>query len=194
MYTVASLRNLALEHGWHYREDEPSFADRWGAPPFDTWRGSKRAADVVSGSYRDHAVALFCLMTHDENYLVASLALTSRLPRFALVPLEGAVDADPFGLAFEAEDPGLAKTYEVYAIDADLAATVLHIDAVNALRGHRQMDWRIEGRDLLAIEPLGREFSEEDLTATLDVLVTVANGIPSGIYSRYPAPIAYPAA
>ncbi|MEV6526612.1 hypothetical protein AB0M43_32235 [Longispora sp. NPDC051575] len=193
VFTVDSLRGVALAQGWSYRENDQGFADRWGGPPFDTWSGSKRAADVVSGEYRERPVVAFCLLTGDENFLVVATSLPGRLPRFALAPPVGAVDPGPFGYGFEAEDPDLAQKYEVYAADADLAAAVLHVDAVAMLRKHRSMDWRIEGRDLLAIERMDREVSEDELLGTLDALVTIAVGIPSGLFDRYPTPTPYPA-
>lgn len=130
-----------------------------------------------------------------SEYLVVAAALEGPVGPFALVPHEYAVDADPFGYVFEAEDSDVAERYEVYAADGEVASAVLHLGAVERLRGHRTVDWRVEGRDVLAVERLGElECTAEELLETMDVLVEIAQGIPKELYDRYTEAPAYPPA
>src|SRR5919197_169175 len=166
--TIDSLRALALEHGFEYRDADPALVDRWGAPPFSAI-GHRRALDVVtSGREGAPVIAWRCgggepartaeassgyggglklaLPEVEDSYLVVAAALPSPLPRFALVPHDDAVDEVPYGLGFECEDEDLAERYDVYAADPDTAGAVLHLDAVAKIRDHRTVDWRAEGR------------------------------------------------
>lgn len=128
-----------------------------------------------------------------SEYLVVTAALEGPMAPFALVPHEYAVDGDPFGFVFEAEDSDIAERYEVYATDGEVASAVLHLAAVERLRGHRTVDWRIEGRDVLAVERLGEvECTAEELLETMDVLAEIVHGIPAEAYQRYAEAAAYP--
>lgn len=212
--TIDSLRALALEHGFDYRDADPALVDRWGAPPFAAV-GHRRALDVVTGERGGFPVVAFRFVVAErprtagarsgfggglnleipeieEQYLVVAAALPSPLPRFALVPHADAIDEIPFGYPFETEDPGLAERYDVYAADPGTAGAVMHLRAVEAIREHRDVDWRVEGRDVIAVELLEDERSAEQLLATLDAVVAIAGGVDTDAYARYKAPAGYP--
>jgi hypothetical protein len=213
--TIDSLRELALEHGFEYRDADPSLVDRWGAPPFSGF-GHRRALDVVTAERDGFPVVAFRFVVGErgrtagaesnfggglrlslpevfDGYLVVAAALPSPLPRFALAPQEGAADEVPYGHGFESEDDDLAERYDVYAADPETAGAVLHLDAVAKIRDHRTVDWRVEGRDVLVVDPLGDgERSVEDILATVDAVVAIAKGIGSDAYARFKAPSAYP--
>src|SRR5439155_4121305 len=128
----------------------------------------------------------------DAQWLVVAVPLPAGLPRFSLVPRQDPVDDEPFGYEFETEDADLGRRYVVYAADGDVAAGVLHLDAVQVLRTHRTVDWRVEGRDLLAVEPAARrEYGPEDIQATIDALARIAAGIPAELFGRYEPVPAY---
>ncbi|SRR6266508_2340665 len=213
--TIDSLRALALEHGFEYRDADPALVDRWGTPPFAAI-GHRRALDVATGERDGFEVVAFRFVVGEaarsadaaagyggglklklpelyDAYLVVAAALPSPLPRFALVPHDDAVDEVPYGLGFECEDEDLAERYEVYAADADTAGSVLHLDAVAKIRNHRTVDWRVEGRDVIAVDPLhSLERSVDEVLATVDAVVGIARGIGTDAYARYKAPAAYP--
>ncbi|MGH3648065.1 MAG: hypothetical protein ACRDTM_12925 [Micromonosporaceae bacterium] len=213
--TIDSLRALALEHGFDYRDADPGLVDRWGAPPFAAV-GHRRALDVVTAERGGFPVVAyrFVVAEHDrtagaqsgfggglkldipeifEQYVVVAAALPSPLPRFALVPREGAIDEVPYGYAFECEDPGLAERYDVYAADPGTAGAVMHLSAVEKIRAHRDVDWRVEGRDVIAVDQTSSaERSVEELLETLDAVVAIAAGIDTDAYARYKAPAGYP--
>lgn len=127
------------------------------------------------------------------EYLVVTAALAGPVGPFALVPHDDAVDGDPFGYDFEAEDPDVAERYGVYAADGEVAAAVLHVAAVERLHRHRTVDWRIEGRDVIAVERLGdQECTAEELLETMDLLAEIVHGIPKELYDRYTEAEAYP--
>jgi hypothetical protein len=213
--TIDSLRALALEHGFEYRDADPALVDRWGAPPFSAI-GHRRALDVVTSERDGFPVIAFrfvvgelartadassgyggglklTLPEVEDSYLVVAAALPSPLPRFALVPHDDAVDEVPYGLGFECEDEDLAERYDVYAADPDTAGAVLHLDAVAKIRDHRTVDWRAEGRDVIAVDRLySLERSVDDVLAMVDAVVTIARGIGTDAYARYKAPAAYP--
>lgn len=213
--TIDSLRTLALEHDFEYRDADPALVDRWGAPPFSGF-GHRRALDVVTGEREGVAVLAFRFVVGEmgrsaqatsgvggglrltlpetcEEYLVVAAALPSPLPRFSLAPQDGAVDEVPFGYAFECEDPDLAERYDAYAVDSEVAGAVLHRDAVARLREHRTVDWRVEGRDVIAVDRAHpAERSVTDVLATVDAVVTIARGIGGDAYARYKSPSAYP--
>ena len=134
----------------------------------------------------------------DAQWLVVAVPLPAGLPRFSLVPRQDPVDDEPvddepFGYEFETEDADLGRRYVVYAADGDVAAGVLHLDAVQVLRTHRTVDSRVEGRDLLAVEPAAhREYGPEDIQATIDALARIAAGIPAELFGRYEPVPAYP--
>ncbi|MGH3656885.1 MAG: hypothetical protein ACRDUA_09510 [Micromonosporaceae bacterium] len=213
--TIDSLRELAIDHGFAYRDADSSLVDRWGAPPFSGF-GHRRALDVVTTEREGFPVVAFRFMIGElartagaessfggglklslpeivDGYLVVAAALPSPLPRFALAPQEGAVDEVPYGHGFESEDGDLAERYDVYAADPETAGAVLHLDAVAKIREHRTVDWRVEGRDVLVVDPLGDgERSVEDILATVDAVVTIAKGVSSDAYAQFKAPSAYP--
>ncbi|MGH3715082.1 MAG: hypothetical protein ACRDT4_16700 [Micromonosporaceae bacterium] len=213
--TIDSLRSLALEHGFDYRDADATLVDRWGAPPFPSV-GHRRALDVVTGERGGFPVVAFRFVVAErdrtagaqagfgggvklaipevfEQYVVVAAALPSPLPRFALAPREGAIDEVPFGDVFECEDPGLAERYDVYAADPGTAGAVLHLDAVEKIRAHRDLDWRVEGRDIIAVEQTySLERSAEEILETLDAVVAIAAGIDTDAYARYKAPAGYP--
>lgn len=213
--TIDSLRALALEHGYDYHDTDWSLVDRWGAPPF-TAAGHRRALDVVTGNQDGYEVAAFRFAVAEaaraaqaestfggglrlslpevaDTYLVVAAALPSPLPRFALAPKEGAVDEVPFGHVFECEDPGLAERYDVYAADGEVASAVLHVAAVDKIREHRVVDWRVEGRDVIAVDPLGGdERSVAEILATVSAVVAIASGIGNDAYQKHKTPAGYP--
>jgi hypothetical protein len=213
--TIDSLRALALEHDFDYRDADPALVDRWGAPPFAA-AGHRRALDVVTGERDGVEVVAFRFVVAEtarstqatsgvggglrltlpeiaDEYLVVAAALPSPLPRFSLTPQDGALDEVPFGYDFECEDPGLAERYDVYAADQDTAGAVLHEAAVAKLREHRTLDWRVEGRDVIAVERLdSEERSVSDVLATVDAVVTIVHGIETEAFARWKAPAAYP--
>lgn len=213
--TIDSLRTLALEDGFDYRDAAPDLVDRWGAPPFSAL-GHRRAFDVLTGRRRDVDVVAFRFVVGEmgrtahatnaatggvrltlpettEEYLVVAAALPSPLPRFSLAPQEDAIDEIPYGLAFECEDENLAERYDVYAADVDTAGAVMHKAAVEMLREHRTVDWRVEGRDVIAVERMtGSERSVEEVLATIDTVVTIVSGIETEAFARWKAPTAYP--
>lgn len=213
--TIDSLRALALEHGFDYRDSDASLADRWGAPPFAAV-GHRRALDVVTAERGGFPVVAFRFVVAeryrtvgaksgfggglnlempeiDEQYVVVAAALPSPLPRFALAPSDNAIDEVPYGHAFECEDPGLAERYDVYAADPGTAGAVMHLRAVEAIRKHRDVDWRVEGRDVIAVDRLySLERSTEEILETVDAVVTIAGGIDTEAYARFKAPAGYP--
>ena len=213
--TIDSLRALALEHGYDYRDADWSLVDRWGAPPF-TAAGHRRALDVVTSTQNGFEVVAFRFVVAEaartasatasyggglslnlpevaDSYLVVAAALPSPLPRFALAPKEGAVDEVPYGLVFECEDPDLAERYDVHAADGDVAGAVLHLDAVDKIREHRVVDWRVEGRDVIAVDPLGDdERSVADILATVAAVTAIAAGVGNDAYKTYKTPAGYP--
>jgi len=213
--TIDSLRALALEHDFDYRDADPALVDRWGAPPFSAI-GHRRALDVVTGQRDGVEVIGFRFVVGEmarstqatsgvggglrltlpeiaEEYLVIAAALPSPLPRFSLVPQDDAVDELPFGFAFETEDPDLAERYDVYAADGETAGAVLHEAAVAKLREHRTLDWRVEGRDVIAVERLdAQERSLAEVLATVEAVVTVVKGIGTEAFARWKAPSGYP--
>lgn len=129
------------------------------------------------------------------EYLVVAAALAGPLASFSLVPHEYAVDGDPFGYVFEAEDPDIAERYEVYAVDGAVASAVLHLEAVERLRKHRTVDWRIEGRDVVVVERLGElECAPDEVLETMDALAEIVNGIPAELYDQYAEAEPYPPA
>ncbi len=213
--TIESLRALALEHGFDYASGDPSLVDRWSAPPFSDF-GHRRALDVVYGERDGFPVVAFRFVVGESardgkaeasygggirmtlpavqrSHLVVAVALPGPLPRVSLVPTDDPVDDDPFGYVFETEDEGLAARYDVYGVDGDAASALLHLDAVTAIRKHRTVDWRLDGRDLLAVEPADApERSVEEILETIDALTTIAKGIPTDLYGKYSPRRTYP--
>ncbi|MGH3661395.1 MAG: hypothetical protein ACRDT8_02900 [Micromonosporaceae bacterium] len=213
--TIDSLRALALEHEFDYQDADPSLTQRWGAPPFSN-PGHPRALDVVNSERDGLPVVAFRFTVSEQersasastgyggglkltipgvedSYLVVAAALPSPLPRFALAPQDGAVDEVPYGHVFELEDPGLAERYDVYAADGDVASAVMHLDAVQRIREHRTVDWRVEGRDVIAVDPLGDgERTVEEVLATIDAVAAIAKGIGADAYGRHKPRAAYP--
>ncbi|MGH3735877.1 MAG: hypothetical protein ACRDT6_09690 [Micromonosporaceae bacterium] len=212
--TIDSLRALALEHGFDYRDADPGLVDRWGAPPF-SGLGHRRALDVVTAEQGGFPVVAYRFVLGergrtagaqagfgggvkleipaiDEQYLVVAAALPSPLPRFALAPHDDAIDEVPYGFAFECEDPGLAERYDVYATDPDTAGAVLHLEAVAAIREHRTVDWRVEGRDVIAVEALTDERSVAEIQQTIAAVVAIAGGVGTDAYARFKAPAGHP--
>jgi hypothetical protein len=213
--TIDSLRTLALEDGFDYRDADPRLVDRWGAPPFSAV-GHRRALDVLTGQRDGVEVVAFRFVVGEmgrtahaanaatggvrltlpetaEEYLVVAAALPSPLPRFSLAPQEDAIDEIPYGYAFECEDADLAEQYDVYAADVETAGAVMHKAAVAKLREHRTVDWRVEGRDVIAVERLAAsERSSDEVLATIDTVVTIVQGIETGAFARWKAPAGYP--
>jgi hypothetical protein len=215
--TIDSLRALALEHDFDYRDADPALVDRWGAPPFSSV-GHRRALDVVTGQRNGVEVIGLRFVVGEmartsqatsgvggglrlslpevaDEYLVVAAALPSPLPRFSLVPQDHhAVDEVPFGFEFECQDSRLAERYDVYAADADTAGAVLHHAAVATLREHRTVDWRVEGRDVIAVERLDSgERSAAEILDTVDAVVTIVKGIGTEAFARWKTPSGYPA-
>lgn len=196
--TAGSLRAVALERGWTYREQDARFADRWCGAPFSTWR-PHRALDVVCGEHENVRVVAFRFVVAQRggdktSYLVAAAALRAPLPRVSLVPLHEPVDGDPYGHLFEPEDPMLSDQYQIAAVDAEATGALLHLTGVDRLRHCAPMDWRIEGSDLVAIRFDEVEFDAEEVANTIEAVATMAGGIPTeaydgpGLAPEYPQP------
>src|SRR5690606_28626231 len=82
--TIDSLRALALEHGFDYRDADSSLVDRWGAPPF-TELGHRRALDVVTGERNGFDVVAFRFVVGERERTGNAVAgygggLSLRLP------------------------------------------------------------------------------------------------------------------
>lgn len=198
--TSDALRATALDRDWSYREQDRALPARWCGAPFDG-PSAGQALDVITGPHREFPVLAFRYQPEpggEDAYLVAAAALPGPLPRMALVPQDDPVDLNPYGYDFEPEDALLATRYTICVEREELAGTLLHLGAVRRLREFRPVDWRVEGRDLLAVARDGTGadggFEVDDVTELLDALVDVAQGIPAELYRRYPARPGYPPA
>lgn len=195
--TTESLREIALDRGWRYRERDVALADRWCGAPFTTWQPAQ-ARDVVSGRHRDVPITALRFVfgdsgTEGRSYLVVAATLPAPLARVSLVPLDEPVDTDPYGLLYEPEDAVLAETYQVAAADPAAPGVLLHLAAVDLLRGHRPLDWRVEDTDLLAIEPDTIGFDAAEVAGTIDLAARIAAGMAPAVLepataSPFPSP------
>lgn len=196
--TAESLREIALDRGWRYRERDVALADRWCGAPFTTWQPAQ-ARDVVTGWHRDVPITVLRFVlggfgTDGTSYLVVAAGLPAPLARISLVPVAEPVDTAPYGWLYEPEDAVLAETYQVASADPAAPGVLLHLAAVDLLRAHRPVDWRVEDADLLAIELDSIGFDADEIGASIDVAARIAAGIaPAVLEPPAPPPVPSPA-
>ncbi|HEY3505067.1 MAG TPA: hypothetical protein VGN37_20065 [Actinocatenispora sp.] len=195
--TAESLREIALDRGWRYRERDVALADRWCGAPFTTWQPAQ-ARDVVTGRHRGVPIAVLRFVfgdfgTEGRSYLVVAATLPAPLARISLVPLDEPVDTNPYGWLYEPEDAVLAETYQVATADPAAPGVLLQLGAVDLLRAHRPVDWRVEETELLAIEPDTTGFDVDEVDATIDVAARIAAGMAPAVLEP-PEPVPTPPA
>jgi hypothetical protein len=183
--------------GYTFTVEDHRWVDRWSGEPFG--QGDHRQArNVVTGRIGDQAFAAFdySYETHSTDskgnrtttthrYVVASLQLSTALPRLQVTP-EGLFG--PIGNALglddiELESEDFNRRFRVHAQDRKFACDVLNPRTMEALLHAPEASWRIEGVDILTWST-GRLLpaSLAPMTATLDLVLT---GIPSFVWKDH---------
>jgi hypothetical protein len=183
--------------GYTFTVEDHRWVDRWSGEPFG--QGDHRQArNVVTGRIGDQAFAAFdySYETHSTDskgnrtttthrYVVASLQLTTALPRLQVTPegLFGRI-GNALGLDdIELESEDFNRRFRVHSDNRKFACDVLSPRTMEALLARPEMSWRTEGVDILAWQT-GR-LTPVVLMSLTSGLRTVIAGIPSFVWKDH---------
>jgi hypothetical protein len=194
----AMLQSFALSNGWTYVARDDSWCERfYDGSPFGQGQ-SRRASNVLTGSYEDAPMVAFDYSyetsttdskgnrsTTTHRFAICSLQLRVPLPRLELTP-ESAMTrlAGHLGMGdVELESEDFNRRYRVSASDPKFAYDVLNPRTMAALLARPVLHMRLMDADALCWES-GR-LEPADLLGRLSTLQLVIAGIPSFVWSDH---------